>query len=92
MYYDLLEQLKDFTDEQFGKFTRILIKYDKDGIMPEFEDLQLKVAFQMLKPKMDRNKEHYGVTCETVYDHNKQYDVDYEEENRRNQLIDGCPF
>lgn len=27
-----------------------------------------------------------------VYDHNEQYTVDYEEENRRNQLIDGCPF
>lgn len=64
MYHDLLEQLKDFTDEQFGKFTRILIKYDKDGKIPEFDDLQLKLAFQMLKPNMDRNKEKYGITCE----------------------------
>lgn len=64
MYHDLLEQLKDFTDEQFGKFTRILIRYDKDGIIPEFDDLQLKLAFQMLKPNMDRNKEKYEETCE----------------------------
>lgn len=64
MYHDLLEQLKDFTDEQFGKFTRILIRYDKDGIIPKFDDLQLKLAFQMLKPNMDRNKEKYEETCE----------------------------
>lgn len=64
MYYDLLEQLNDFTDEQFGKLTRALLKYDKDGIMPEFNDVQLKLAFQMLKPSIDRNKEDYLSKCE----------------------------
>ena len=64
MYYDLLEQLKDFTDEQFGKLTRALLQYDKDSIIPEFNDLQLKLAFQMLKPSIDRNKEDYLSKCE----------------------------
>ena len=64
MYYDLLEQLKDFSDEQFGKIARVLIKYDMDGIEPNLDDLQLKLAFQMLKPSIDRNREEYEQTCE----------------------------
>lgn len=64
MYYDLLEQLKDFSDAQFGKLTRALLQYDKDGYITEFNDMQLKLAFQMLKPTIDRNKEDYLYKCE----------------------------
>ena len=64
MYYDLLEQLKDFTDEQFGKITRAMIKYDIDGIEPQFNDIQIKLAFNILKPTIDRNKQEYQEKCD----------------------------
>lgn len=64
MYYDLLEQLKDFNDEQFGKVVRVMIKYDKDGIEPNIEDAQIKLAFNMLKPTIDRNKQEYQYKCD----------------------------
>ena len=64
MYYDLLEQLKDFNDEQFGKVVRVMIKYDKDGIEPNIEDVQIKLAFNMLKPTIDRNKQEYQYKCD----------------------------
>lgn len=64
MYYDLLEQLQDFTDEQFGKITRAMIKYDRDGIEPQFNDIQIKLAFNILKPTIDRNKQEYQEKCD----------------------------
>lgn len=64
MYYDILEQLEDFTDEQFGKITRGIINYDKTGEIPEFDDSSLKVAFKILKPTLDRNKQEYEAICE----------------------------
>jgi len=64
MYYDILEQLEDFSDEQFGKITRALIKYDKTGQIPEFDDLSMKIAFKMLKPILDRNKQEFEQMCE----------------------------
>ena len=64
MYYDLLEQLKDFTDEQFGKVVRVMIKYDRDGIEPKIDDMQIKLAFNILKPTIDRNKKEYQDKCD----------------------------
>lgn len=64
MYYDLLEQLKDFTDEQFGKITRAMIKYDRDGIEPQFNDIEIRLAFNILKPTIDRNKQEYKEKCD----------------------------
>lgn len=63
MYYDILDQLEDFTDEQFGKITRAIIKYDKTGETTEFDDLSMKIAFKMLKPILDRNKQEYDEMC-----------------------------
>lgn len=64
MYYDILEQLEDFTDEQFGKITRAIIKYDQTGETTDFDDPTLKVAFKILKPTLDRNKQEYQEKCE----------------------------
>lgn len=64
MYYDILEQLEDFTDEQFGKITRAIIKYDQTGETTEFDDPILKMAFKILKPTLDRNKKEYEEKCE----------------------------
>lgn len=64
MYYDILEQLEDFSDEQFGKITRAIIKYDMTGEIPKFNDTAIKIAFKCVKPTLDRNKKEYEDMCE----------------------------
>lgn len=63
MYYDILDQLEDFSDEQFGKMTRAILTYDKFGTIPEFDDAEVKIAFKMLKPMIDKNKQEYEEVC-----------------------------
>ena len=63
IHYDLLEQLEDFTDEQFGIITRAMIKYDKDGVIPDFKDNSIKIAFKIIKPLLDKNKQEYETKC-----------------------------
>lgn len=63
LYYDLLEQLEDFTNAQFGETIRAVIQYDIDGSVPQFTDPIVSVAFKVLKPMLDRNKEHYEEVC-----------------------------
>lgn len=64
LYHEILEQLEDFTDEQFGAVIRAIIEYDKNGILPTFEDKSILIAFKVLKPSIDRNKEKYEEICE----------------------------
>lgn len=63
MYYDILDQLEGFTDEEFGKIVKALIIYDRDGTLPDF-DRSLMIAFNCIKPSIDRNKEEYNAKCE----------------------------
>lgn len=63
IYYDILEQLKDFSDEQFGCLLRAVINYDKTGIEPILSN-ELSFAFKFLKPVLDKNKEKYEDLCE----------------------------
>lgn len=63
IHYDILEQLKDFTNEEFGIIMRAIIKYDKDSVYPKFNDNKIEFAFNFLKPMIDRNKEKYENKC-----------------------------
>ena len=63
IYYDILEQLEDFTDEQFGHLLRAVIKYDMTGNLPILTH-ELGFAFKFLKPILDKNKEDYLRICE----------------------------
>lgn len=64
LYHEILEQLEDFTNEQFGAVIRAIIEYDKNGTLPTFEDKSILIAFKVLKPSIDRNKEKYEEICE----------------------------
>ena len=63
IYYDILEQLEDFTDEQFGHLLRAVIKFDMTGQEPKFTG-EMKVAFKCMKPILIKNKENYNEICE----------------------------
>lgn len=63
VYYDIIEQLEDFTDEQVGKMFRAIVNYDKSGIVPNFTG-EMKVAFKFIKLTIDRNNADYETKCE----------------------------
>lgn len=63
VYYDILEQLEDFTDEQVGKIFRAMVDYDKNDILPNFTGA-MKLAFKFIKQSLDINKEKYKNICE----------------------------
>ena len=63
VYYEILEQLEDFTDEQVGKMFRAMVEYDKNGVEPNFSG-EMKVAFKFIKLSIDKNKEEYTKKCD----------------------------
>lgn len=63
MYYDVLEQLEDFNDKDFRQIIEAVIKYDKNGTLPDFEG-EKKIAFKFIKMSIDRNNEQYNNICE----------------------------
>lgn len=58
IYYDMIEELEDFSDAQVGQILRAMIEYDKTGDLPKFTG-SLKTAFKFLKTRIDRDKEKY---------------------------------
>ena len=62
VYYDILEQLEDFNDEQVGKIFRAMVEYDKNGTIPNFTG-EMKIAFKFIKLSLDKNKEDYLAKC-----------------------------
>ena len=62
VYYDILEQLEDFTDEQVGKMFRAMVEYDKNGTIPNF-NAEMKIAFKFIKVSLDKKKQEYLETC-----------------------------
>lgn len=63
IYYDILEQLEDFSDEQFGHLLRAVIRYDMTGDLPNLKG-NLNIVFKMMKPVLDKNKDKYEELCE----------------------------
>lgn len=63
MYYDILEQLEDFSDKDFRQIIEALIEYDKSGTEPNFTG-EMKVAFKFIKASIDRDNEKYQAKCE----------------------------
>lgn len=50
--------------ESCGELLKALMAYQFDGVVPDFYDLRLKVAFDFLKPVIDKQKDDYQEKCE----------------------------
>ncbi len=88
LYYEILEQLEDLTDEQFGKVARAIIKYDKTGEIPEFDDPTIKISFKCIKPNLDRNKQEYESKCEMQ----RQKIQDYWDKKKQEELLNTIEY
>ena len=65
LYFEDIEALAANLDEaRLGKLVIALCAYAKDGTRPQLAENDLKMAFCLLRPKVDRDKEHYKAVSE----------------------------
>lgn len=64
LYYDFEEQTATLTDEQVGRLIRVMLDYEKRGVLPDREDMLVEMAFCFLKVGLDLNDEKYRKVCE----------------------------
>lgn len=64
LYYDFEEQTATLTDEQVGRLIRVMLDYEKRGVLPDREDMLVEMAFWFLKVGLDVNSEKYRKVCQ----------------------------
>lgn len=61
VYFDMMGPLKVLPDEEKGQLFWAMLEYGKDGVSPKFDGL-LALAWEFVKPKLDKDFEEYGRT------------------------------
>lgn len=61
IYFDLYEELEDYTDEEVGQLFRAILKYGLIGELPQFSDRGMKSVWRNLQKKIDVDAEKYDV-------------------------------
>lgn len=64
LYYDFEEQTATLSDAQVGRLIRVMLDYEKRGVLPDGEDTLVGMAFWFLKVGLDLNDEKYRKVCE----------------------------
>ena len=62
LYFDLMPALDLLKDEEAGRLFRALMAYGQYGELKELSGSEA-VAFQMLRPRMDRDRAAYAEKC-----------------------------
>ncbi len=63
LYYNTVKSLEMLTDRELGKVFKALIKYETEGVLPDFKDRILLMSFTSLKEDADFNKIRYDERC-----------------------------
>lgn len=63
LYNDYGENLKDFTDAEFGRLTRAMIRYNITGEVPEFTGNE-RFVWPILQSQIDRDRKAYEKRCQ----------------------------
>lgn len=63
LYFDLFEELEMLSIEQRGQWITAIFNYVRDGELPTFEDLGLKMMFSQTRRCLDRDAEKYARIC-----------------------------
>ena len=63
VYYDLEDQVEEFTDEQVGKLFRAMLAYARRSEETEIHDSEVRAAFRFVKVSIQSgssgNKDHH---------------------------------
>ena len=52
------------TDEQCGRLLRAMVDYSRDGQIPDWDDVTLDVAWDVVCPMLDADEQRYREVCE----------------------------
>ena len=64
VYYDWENFLEPMTKEQIGELLLAMFDYNKNGVVPEFENTYLTGIFGFMKSRFDDDNEKYIKVCE----------------------------
>jgi hypothetical protein len=59
VYFDMMGPLGKLQDADKGRLFWAMLEYGKNGIVPEFDGLALELAWEFVKPKIDKDYKEY---------------------------------
>lgn len=59
VYFDMMGPLSKLQDADKGRLFWAMLEYGKSGVVPKFDVLALDLAWEFVKPKIDKDKESY---------------------------------
>lgn len=59
VYFDMMGPLSKLQDADKGRLFWAMLEYGKSGVVPKFDVLALDLAWEFVKPKIDKDKENY---------------------------------
>ena len=62
VYFDMMGPLSKLPDADKGRLFWAMLEYGKNGTVPEFDGLALALAWEFVKPKIDKDSEEYNRT------------------------------
>ena len=62
VYFDMMGPLSKLQDADKGRLFWAMLEYGNSGVMPVFDDLALEMAWEFVKPKLDKDCEEYNRT------------------------------
>jgi len=64
VYYDLEDQVEEFTDEQVGMLFRAMLAFARRSEEIEIHDSEVRAAFRFVKVSIREDKEKYEKKCQ----------------------------
>ena len=64
LYHDYQSHFDLLSDIELAELIRAIMKYENEGVFPEFKSGAAKLAFSFIKANLDRDREKYTNKCE----------------------------
>ncbi len=71
-YYDWFNFLNPLSYAQIGKLMKALSNYINEGAEPDFDELALKIVFNVMKNTIERDTEKYYEACKKRSENGKK--------------------
>lgn len=62
VYFDMMGPLSKLPDADKGRLFWAMLEYGKFGIVPEFSDLSMSLAWEFIRPKIDKDEAEYNLS------------------------------
>ncbi len=82
-YYDWEGLLKPMTKEQVGELLFAILDYNKNGVIPEFDDKLLSGVFSFMQSRFDDDNKRYEKVCKQNAEYAKKR---WEKERKKAEL------